>query len=86
MTWRARRWYLALVSNFPANERLVQWLGRTKQTQYDLADSLGISQGQVSSIVTGRRKPSLDVAAKIERLAGIPAASWLDVTSTKATA
>ncbi len=64
------------MNNLPANERLLQWLGRTKQTQTDLADSLGVTQGQVSGIITGRRKPSLDLATKIERIAGIPASSW----------
>ena len=67
------------MNNNTAGDRLAAWLGRTKLTQYDLADSLGVSQGQVSSIVTGRRKPSLDLAIKIERLAGIPASAWVDL-------
>ncbi len=72
------------MNNLPANERLLQWLGRTRQTQYELAESIGVSQGYVSGIITGRHKPSLDIAAKIERVAGIPASAWATASEAAA--
>ena len=48
-----------------------------RMTQADMAKALGISQQAVSMWVTGRSRPSAHQRAAIERIAGIPAASWL---------
>lgn len=44
---------------------------RLKLTQAQFAKALGVSHGYVGHIETGVRKPSLKLAAKIERLSGV---------------
>lgn len=43
--------------------------GITRQT---LADKLGTSEGYLHDIESGRRKPSLEFAVRIEQVTGIP--------------
>lgn len=47
-------------------------------SQSDLARLLGTEQPQVSLYENGKARPSLVTAARIERLAGIPASAWVD--------
>ena len=42
------------------------------KTQLALAQELGITQGQVSRILSGRRPLNLDVAIRLEKITGIP--------------
>lgn len=48
-----------------------------RMTQADLAKALGVSQQAVSMWVTGRSRPSAHQREAIERIAGIPATTWL---------
>lgn len=50
-------------------------------TQERLAKKLGVTQGVVSSLMTNRNRPSLELAVKIERLTdgAVPARSWIPV-------
>ncbi len=63
-----------------AGARLQDWLCRAGLTQQAFADELGVTQGQVSNLMAGRRTPSLDLAAAIERRTGIPASSWVSAS------
>lgn len=44
----------------------------------DLREKIGMSAGYASDLAAGKRQPSLDMAVKIERELGIPAAAWID--------
>lgn len=43
---------------------------QTHECAADLARRLGISDGMISHIICGRRKPSTDLAKEIERVTG----------------
>lgn len=53
------------------------WLERTKLTQYQAAEDIGISQEEMSYYINGHRRPVLEKAVKIERVTGIPASAWV---------
>lgn len=57
---------------------LREWLDRTQLKQKDLADRLGISDAYLSHILTGYRRPKLELLAQIEYQTGVPIRSWLD--------
>ncbi|MTH79396.1 helix-turn-helix domain-containing protein [Paracoccus aestuariivivens] len=44
------------------------------------ADQLGIGRGYLSGLESGKKRPSLELAVRIERLTGgaVPVASWVD--------
>jgi plasmid maintenance system antidote protein VapI len=44
--------------------------------QTEIAMKIGRTQAYVSMILAGQRKPSLDIALKLEKLYGIPPKSW----------
>lgn len=46
--------------------------GPPKRTQTWLAGEVGMTVSGLNDIVTGRRRPSLTVASKLEKLVGIP--------------
>ena len=48
--------------------------------QHDLAAVLGVSQGYLSSLSAGKKRPSLARAVRIERATdgAVPVASWID--------
>ena len=58
-------------------ERLIQLIEKKGLTQADIAYSLDIDAGHLSRVLRPVR-PSLDLAVRIERLYGIPVASWSD--------
>ena len=47
--------------------------------QRDLANALGISQPHLSLLMAGKKRPSLELAIRIERVTGgaVPATSWV---------
>lgn len=45
---------------------LAVWRKSNKYSQEDFADKIGVSRWMVNSIETGRRRPSLDLALKIQ--------------------
>ena len=59
-------------------DRIRAYLTETGRTQRALAAQLGISPSHLSEIVSGRKRPSLDVAFDIERATGgmVPVQSW----------
>lgn len=52
----------------------------------DLQDKLGLSRSYAFELVKRQRKPSLEVAVKIERQFGVPASAWIDVDAPEAAA
>ena len=59
------------------------WRERSKQDQRTLARSLGISDGYLSQILAGHRRPKLELLMKIEALTGVPVSSWADTKRGK---
>ena len=49
-----------------------EYFGEGRGNQICLARKIGCSQTTLSSIATGRRRPSPKLAAKIEKITGIP--------------
>jgi plasmid maintenance system antidote protein VapI len=45
--------------------------------QYEIAMKISRTQAYVSMLLNGKRRPSLDVALKLERLYGIKPKEWL---------
>ena len=60
---------------------LTQAITASGQTRRAIADQLGISASYLSLLEGGKKRPSLDLAFRIERLTGgaVPAASWTQV-------
>jgi plasmid maintenance system antidote protein VapI len=54
-------------------------LKRTQTSQSAFAVRLQVSRVYVTQIVNARRQPSLDVAARIEKLTGIPSRDFAQV-------
>jgi transcriptional regulator with XRE-family HTH domain len=52
----------------PAIHPLRRWMFDEQLTQTDFADAVGISQGFLSDMIAGRRKPSDETAAKIKKI------------------
>lgn len=48
------------------------YFDETGQTQEKLARRLGVSQAAISKIVNGKVEPSLELALRISRAAGVP--------------
>lgn len=57
----------------------MQFLKRTQTSQSAFAVRLQVSRVYVTQIVNARRQPSLDVAARIEKLTGIPSRDFAQV-------
>lgn len=51
---------------------LAAYFGQDRPSQAEVADTLGITQGYLSLIVSGDRQPSLDLAVRISDLTGVP--------------
>lgn len=60
--------------------KLTTYLSETSISQAKLSDALGISRSHMSLLVSGERKPGLDLAVAIERATdgAVPASSWVD--------
>jgi transcriptional regulator with XRE-family HTH domain len=56
---------------------LKDYMRRKRLKQKDLAKKIGISQSFLSLIANGKANPSLVVAARIERISGIPPATFI---------
>lgn len=67
-------------------ERLSDYRRDQKLTQDDLAEMLDVTEGFVSKLERGRKQPSGALAARIEGIAGIPAADWFSVDEDNAAA
>jgi transcriptional regulator with XRE-family HTH domain len=58
---------------------LTDWLRETERQQTDLADELGISRAYLSQIIAGLRRPSPEVAARIDAVTGVDARTLLRI-------
>jgi transcriptional regulator with XRE-family HTH domain len=58
-------------------ERLAAYRDKHGYKQYELADLLEIDEAHVSQLLSGKRKPGLEIAVRIEDRTGVPAESWL---------
>jgi plasmid maintenance system antidote protein VapI len=65
-------------------ERLRQWIDRSKVNQLEAAEIIDIDPTQLSHILTGRRRPGLDTAVKIERATGIAVEAWTPIDDGEA--
>jgi transcriptional regulator with XRE-family HTH domain len=57
-------------------QRLAKYVERSKQKQYEVAQDLRITESYLSQVLSGRRRPGLDIAVRIETLTGIPVSAW----------
>lgn len=50
------------------------------EKQHDLAETFGISQSYLSLLLSGKKRPSLELAIHIENQTrgAVPASSWVD--------
>lgn len=58
-------------------EQLGAWRERAKLKHYELAGLLKITKAYMSQVMSGKRRPSLPIAVRIEALTGVPVASWV---------
>lgn len=58
-------------------ELLAAYRDRHTYKQYELAELLELDEAYLSQILSGRRRPGLPIAVRIEDRTGIPAKSWL---------
>jgi len=65
---------------------LADWLEKSHTTQRDLAGQLGMSDGYLSQILAGLRRPKLEMLDTIQTVTGVPVSSWLDKRGGKSDA
>ncbi len=63
-----------------ARERLQLWIDRSKITQLETARLIDMDPTQLSQILSGKRRPGLDNAVKIQRITGIDPSAWVPST------
>ncbi len=61
--------------------KLGVWIEEHGWTRQQLADELGIVRGSVDRLCSGLRRPSLELALKIEALTkgGVPVGYWAEI-------
>ena len=71
-----------------ANERLESWLNAAAMPKSEMARRLGYDKGNFHRILTGVNRPTLDLAARIERetSGSIPISAWADNSLNDASA
>lgn len=57
--------------------KLRDWRSKQGKTQQDVADEAGLTKATISRIETGGQRPTLDTAAKLSAITGIPAARFV---------
>lgn len=62
---------------------LRDWLTRSKQNQRVFAAALGVSDAYLSQILSGIRRPKLEMLMTIEAATGVPVASWAETRRSK---
>lgn len=58
-------------------ERLALWLDRSHLNQLEGARIIGIDHTQLNQILSGRRRPGLDNAVRIQKATGIGVEAWV---------
>jgi transcriptional regulator with XRE-family HTH domain len=63
---------------------LKSWLSANNLTQTQFAARLGVSTPHLSLLISGKKRPSLSLALKIERATNgtVPVSIWADPTHT----
>ena len=64
----------------PGRELLVQWMKRSALNQLETARFIGLAPSQLNHILTGKRRPGLDNAVKIEAATGIVVEAWVPIS------
>lgn len=59
------------------SKRLADYRDRWKLKQYELAARLEVTDAYLSQILSGRRRPSLPIAVRIERETGVTVDAWM---------
>ncbi len=64
-----------------ARERFERWLDECGRSRSKVAEELGSYPSQISRIASGERRPSIDMATKIELLTGgaVRATDWANL-------
>lgn len=52
------------------------WIVASGRSQADVARTIGIDPGHLSRLLSGRARPSLDLAVRLEGMTAVPAAGW----------
>ncbi len=64
---------IALCDTFAMRPKTISaYLDKTRKTEVELAATLGISQAHLNEIKHGKKRPSPELALKIEKVTGIP--------------
>lgn len=66
------------MSSVDLKSRAKAAMKRRKLTQSAVAERVGVSTSQLSQIFSRKSKPSIDVAAGLERVIGIPARDFAE--------
>lgn len=66
-----------LPSMQPGRELLAAWIKRSKLTQRQFAPLIALTEAHLSQILSGKRRPGLPIAVRIEDRTGVPVRSWL---------
>lgn len=61
-------------------ELLRDWLRKSHTQQQTLAQRLGLSNGFLSQVLSGLRRPKLETLDQIQTLTGVPVGSWVDIS------
>jgi len=62
----------------PAHRRVDMWLRAHAYSRRWLADQIGVTPAYIAMIVSGRRKPSLRIAKRIQDVTSIQAVDFVD--------
>lgn len=58
--------------------QLADWLRKSHTNQHDFAGRIRVSDGYLSQILSGLRRPKLELLMEIEAVTGVPMSSWVD--------
>jgi hypothetical protein len=63
---------------------LAAWMTNNERSAYDVAAHIQCTAVSVRAWASGRRVPTIELARRVERLAGIPIAAWVEIVPTAA--
>lgn len=63
----------------PGPQLLKEWISRSRLKQNELAARLDITDSYLSQVLSGLRRPKLEILVAIERMTGVPVESWVDI-------
>ncbi len=64
-------------------QRLREWLRRSLMSQRDFAAKISVSDGYLSQMLSGNRRPKLEMLMTIEAETGVPVESWAELRHGK---